>query len=259
MASLSGFDKILIIFFVLVLGVIFATALNVEPSRPYHQFSQIAVGNESVADSNILLAKFGGTGVVYCADGNVLKWSGGASGSWTCGIDNSGGAGVSLPTCVNGQVLKVNGSVWACGTDNAGGAGVTLPTCANGQILKYNGSAWICGDLLAGPPGPAGPQGPQGIQGPAGANGSNGAPGAQGIQGPVGPTGPAGPAGVAPCTWNGKTYSAGTFCFTQIPCAGMQWWNVYRQTCNANGTWTQSSAISTCGTYSAGASPICGQ
>ncbi len=138
MVSFSGFDKIVIVFFVLVLGVIFTVAVNVDQSRPFHQFSQVAVGVESVVDSNnVLLAKYGGTSVASCADGNLLKWSS-AQNSWVCG-----GVSVSvtgLPSCSDGQVLKWQSGAWVCGSDNAG----SLPSCSNGQVLKYNGTTWIC-------------------------------------------------------------------------------------------------------------------
>ncbi len=92
MVSFSKFDKILVLFLVLVFGVIFTVAGNVDPAKPFHQFSQVAVGVESISDNNVLLAKYGGTGVPFCSSGQTLKWTGSSSGSWIC-ADNSGGAG----------------------------------------------------------------------------------------------------------------------------------------------------------------------
>ncbi len=140
MASFSSFDKVLIIFFVLVLGVVFVTAgVNVDQSRPFHQFSQVAVGVEKISsDANVLLAKYGGTGVAQCSDGNLLKWSS-AQNSWVCG-----GVAVTatgLPSCAAWEILKYNGSAWICSPDFIG---TTLPSCVSGQIIKYNGSAWVC-------------------------------------------------------------------------------------------------------------------
>ncbi len=121
MVSFSGFDKLLVLGLVVVLGVVFVTAaVNVDTARPYHQFSQVAVGVESVVDNNVLLAKYGGTGVVSCSDGNLLKWSS-ALNSWTCGSVTVTASG--LPACASGQVLKYDGSNWTCGTDLTGGAG----------------------------------------------------------------------------------------------------------------------------------------
>ncbi|MCX6803018.1 MAG: hypothetical protein NTY48_00430 [Candidatus Diapherotrites archaeon] len=141
----SKFDKLVVLFFVVVFAIVFVSAANVDPSRPFHLFTQIAVGVESVTDSNgVLLSKFGGTGVAACADGNVLKWSG-AQNKWVCGGTILSTGGTPLPTCQDGNILKYFSGTWVCGTDNNG---APLPlTCLDGNVLKWNAtqSKWICG------------------------------------------------------------------------------------------------------------------
>jgi hypothetical protein len=103
---------------------------------------------------------------------------GGASGEVTLGIAAGGVTAAMLASngCVNGQILKYNGTNWACAADLTGGSGgggtVTqvntgtgltggpitttgtiglaatqlLPSvaCATNQVPKWNGSAWAC-------------------------------------------------------------------------------------------------------------------
>ncbi|MEW5853541.1 MAG: hypothetical protein AB2A00_32490 [Myxococcota bacterium] len=81
---------------------------------------------------------------------------------------------LSVPGCLEGQVLKFDGAAWGCANDvdtNSGGTltgitvasgsglssggvsgavGLTLTSCANGQVLKYGASGWACSDDVAG-------------------------------------------------------------------------------------------------------------
>lgn len=99
------------------------------------------------------------------------------SGNGLTGGPITGSGTLSIMTCANGQILKVSGGVWACGADidtNSGGTltgitagngisvsgGAPSPTvsindsygfgCANGQVRKWNGASWVCsGDATA--------------------------------------------------------------------------------------------------------------
>ncbi|VVB76241.1 Uncharacterised protein [uncultured archaeon] len=129
MVLFGEFDKILLLFFIVVLGTIFAFSFNVDVTKSYHDARQIAIGTESIlGDNNALLAKYGGTGVVTCLDGNVLVWSSSAN-SWKCGKNL-----MSL-TDVNNIVVAASG-------------GTGLISCQDGNVLKWSGaqSKWVCGD-----------------------------------------------------------------------------------------------------------------
>ncbi|MCX6803400.1 MAG: hypothetical protein NTY48_02395 [Candidatus Diapherotrites archaeon] len=104
----SKFDKLVVLFFVIVFAIIFVSATNVNTTRPYPDFTQIAIGIESVTDpTGILLPKYGGTGIATCADGNVLKWSS-AQNKWLCGGTTLSTSGTPPPTCQDGNILKKN-------------------------------------------------------------------------------------------------------------------------------------------------------
>ncbi len=217
MAMFGNFSKIVLIFFVLVLSVVFVVSTDVVISKPYHQFSAIAVGIEKVADnSNILLAKFGGTGLVNCPDKNVLVWNN-VSGTWICGNPPAGVQGPMGPQGPAG-IAGPQGPVGATGATGANGA--------------------------TGPPGATGARGPTGpantTTGPQGPKGSTGATGAAG---PAGATGPQGPALVrVTCTYNGRLYSPGAKCFTgSCPIATTSSGQLI--TCNSNGTWSSPTTV----------------
>ena len=183
MKIFGKFDKYFTIFFVVILIIIFASATMVDTAKPYHQFSAIAVGTERIVnDQNILLAKYGGTGILQCLDGNVLTWKGTLN-SWACG---------------NNSILTNN-----------------LPACQDGNILKWQSGTWVCATLLAGPTGATGPQGLQGVKGDTGATGP------QGPTGATGATGPQGPAGTAPIQYglygNCTQSTTDNSCFAKSP------------------------------------------
>ncbi|MEK6959256.1 MAG: hypothetical protein AABW59_04385 [archaeon] len=108
MVLLSAFDKVVLVFCIIVFSVIavsagaayFAPAAGV----PSHSLDQISLPSN-------------------CVDGNVIKVS---SGGLVCGsVSSTGGtAGTTLPTCANGQVVKFStaSSSWVCG-DDANGSG----------------------------------------------------------------------------------------------------------------------------------------
>ncbi len=225
MVFLDKFDKLLLLFLVFVVGIFFATAVDIDPNIPSHQFSQIAVGVERVVnDNNILLAKFGGTGVATCPDGTVLIWNN-VSGTWICG---SGVPGPQGPAGVQGPQGPV------------GATGATGPT-------GYAGAT--------GPPGPQGAQGPTGPIGPNGATGPAGPTGATGARGPTGATGPAGPMGSPTfCYYEGVAWGIGMSCFAgnQSPAATTSYGNLIQCT---TGGWTSGSRVYGPGGYTA--YPIC--
>ncbi len=149
----SSFDKLALVLFAIVIAVVFTTAANIDVTKPFHQFSQIAVGIEKATnDNNVLLAKYGGTGVNICGDGNILVWSS-ASNGWVCGEDyfSPGGTTVVLPSCSDGAVLKWSDAsrMWVCGVDNATPTPSPLPTCGGDAILRWDAiqSKWICSTI----------------------------------------------------------------------------------------------------------------
>ncbi|VVB75528.1 Uncharacterised protein [uncultured archaeon] len=90
----SKFDRILIIFVIIIFGTIAAFSINVDQTRPYHDARQMAIGTESImSDINTLLPKYGGTGIAKCmATGMTIKWNSGTN-SWYCDVDNTGVTG----------------------------------------------------------------------------------------------------------------------------------------------------------------------
>ncbi len=160
MVFFGKFDKVLLLFVVVVFGTVFAFSFNVDVTQPHHSARQIAIGAESIlGDNNALLAKYGGTGVVTCSDGNVLVWSASAN-SWKCGknilsitdvnnIVTAASGGTGLVSCLDGNVLKWSGAQnkWVCGDNIASGgaASVVIPSCQDGNVLKWSGGTWVCG------------------------------------------------------------------------------------------------------------------
>jgi|GEM_PF-1875654 len=185
MVLFGEFDKLFFVIAIIVLGVVFVFAGVLNTTRPTHPLSSIGVNGNTIADNNIILAQYGGTGLSSCRDGNVLVWRA-ASSSWVCGanvgdltMNNnivmpvSGGTGVV--SCLDGNVLEWSASAnsWVCGTINFNSVGLpscldgdvlewsasanswvckdlatsgpSLPTCSSGQILKWDGAAWVCG------------------------------------------------------------------------------------------------------------------
>jgi hypothetical protein len=210
MVLIGKFDKIILVMLILVAGIFFAMAVNVNQSKPYHQFSSLAVGTERVTnDNNQLIAKFGGTGVANCAQGYVLIWSN-VSGTWICATSNQGPAGPQGPAGATGP-QGYAGATGAAGPQGAAGAD--------------------------GAKGATGPQGYQGAAGPTGATGPVGAAGPVGAKGATGATGPAGPGGqTAGCYYNGHITASGTTCFFGSSCPIAYGSNGTTATCYS-GTW----------------------
>jgi|GEM_PF-1889935 len=125
----SKFDRILIIFIIVVFGTIFTFSFNIDQTQPFHDARQMAIGTESImSDYNTLLAKYGGTGLTYCSNGTVLKWMGNSTtGHWYCGADDTGiyGSGVAnyltkwaSSIYVGASRIYDNGSFIGIGTTN---------------------------------------------------------------------------------------------------------------------------------------------
>jgi hypothetical protein len=213
MVLISEFKKMLLIVFVFVIGVVIVTAVNVDSTKPNHQFAQVGVGIESIANSSgVLIAKFGGTGVANCPDGKTLIWSN-AQSAWICGDSPPGPQGPAGPAGATGA----RGA-----TGIAGGVGPTGPT-------GYTGAT--------------GATGARGATGPAnttvGATGPQGYTGAQGATGNTGATGPAGPALVqVTCNSGGRLWSVGTQCFSGYSCPVSASSYGTLVTCQSGGTWS---------------------
>jgi len=275
MGFFSGLDKVLLIFFIVVLGTIFAFSFNVDVTKPYHDARQMAIGNESIlSDNNALLAKYGGTGLISCKDGNIIYWNDAVK-SWACGknlmsitdannivVSSSGGTG--LVSCLDGNLLKWSSTAngWVCGGNLiSSGGGTTLPSCSNGEVLKWNGTAWACGTDNTGSGGITQLSAGTGIAltpnpitstGTIAVNTTN-------IQARVTGTCPAGQAvslvnsdGTVTCTTvqpsycysNGKSYTIGATCGVGGICNAFNTpiypiVYCYRQTCQAGGVWSE--------------------
>ncbi len=91
--------------------------------------------NASNVATGTLAPARGGTGLSVCADGQVLKWSGGLTGLWTCGTDNSNLGTVTNIATGNGLT---GGPVTSAGT-------VSMMTCPNTQVLTSVNGTWNCG------------------------------------------------------------------------------------------------------------------
>ena len=86
-----------------------------------------------------------------CTNGQVPKSNG--AGGWTCGADN---AGTGTVTSITAGTGLTGGTITAAGTIAIATGGVTAAMlaqngCVNGQVLKWNGSAWACAADNAGP------------------------------------------------------------------------------------------------------------
>ncbi|VVB75139.1 Uncharacterised protein [uncultured archaeon] len=106
---LSKFDRVAILFALILIGLVFVSAGVLNTARPSHQLSTIGVGSSTIADNNIILATYGGTGVNGCTgDGNILYWNN-TSKTWTCGSNaNISGApsGASLSGGIANTITK---------------------------------------------------------------------------------------------------------------------------------------------------------
>jgi len=160
MVLFGKLDKFLFIFALVALCVIFVSAGTINTARPSHPITQISAGNENIVnDQNVILSKYGGTGLVSCSDGNVLVWSAAAN-SWKCGknlmsltdVNNivvaaSGGTG--LVSCLDGNVLKWSGAKnkWVCGDNVSSGGGGGVVFSFSGTILWHvavtSGGAYV--------------------------------------------------------------------------------------------------------------------
>jgi len=105
----SRFDKVIVIFAVLILGTVIVSAGVLNTSKPTHPLSQIGVNGNTIADNNIILPAYGGTGIGGCTgDGNILYWNN-TSKTWMCGSNvNISGAptGASLSGGVANTITK---------------------------------------------------------------------------------------------------------------------------------------------------------
>jgi hypothetical protein len=86
----------------------------------------------------------GGSGVTLptCLDGEVLAYHS-LSSTWQCFTLPTG---LNLPACTSNQYVKIDGNALSCGDFT------TPQVCANGQVLVYNSvsSSWQCTTLASG-------------------------------------------------------------------------------------------------------------
>ncbi|MFA5930929.1 MAG: hypothetical protein WC821_01305 [archaeon] len=125
---LSKFDKFLIVFFVLVLGIIFvSSAVNVDLSKPYHilqQISKSATDLTSIdSDSDGLIDLANSAVKVKCPDGNYKE-------AKDCNLAGSVINGITLPTCSGEAYLKWDNtqSKWICATISSSPITQNVPT-----------------------------------------------------------------------------------------------------------------------------------
>jgi len=146
----SKFDKIIAVFAVLLLGAVLVSAGALNTAKPTHQLVSIGVNTNTIADNNIILPTYGGTGVNGCSGpGNILVWDT-TTNKWKCGGSGCNG---------DGNILYWNNTTktWTCGSNSnisgtqagaslSGGIANTItkwltPTTIGNSIITDNGTA----------------------------------------------------------------------------------------------------------------------
>jgi hypothetical protein len=118
----SRFDKILVVSLIVIVGIILVSAVDVNPSKPWHILQQVAVSGIDP------------TSVDSDGDGK---------------IDSANNA-VHAVNADNATMIKCPTGDYKESKDCGFGGGSTVPNCASGEFLKRNsaGDGWECVDTV---------------------------------------------------------------------------------------------------------------